>query len=247
MTLFLVAVTLGLDPGTLAERFPCEVTSRLHVPAEEQAFYIKLVNTAYGGALGGNQYLLVVDRNPHVQAAFLLFRTATGDTTWIGATPVSTGRPGAFEYFATPVGIFPHTTANLDFRAEGTQNKNGIRGYGLKGMRVFDFGWVKANKGWGNGGESLMRLQVHATDPDRLEPNLGIPLSKGCIRVPATLNTFLDRYALLDADYAAAGHPFFVLRPDRTPAPWPGRDLLVLDSQRTARPVWSPKPNSPLR
>ena len=30
-------------------------------------------------------------------------------------------------------------------------------------MRVFDFGWQMAEKGWGKGGEGVIRLQMHAT------------------------------------------------------------------------------------
>ena len=44
------------------------------------------------------------------------------------------------------------------------------------------FGWVIAERGWGAGGMSPMRLQMHATDPDRLEPRLGRAESKGWIR-----------------------------------------------------------------
>jgi hypothetical protein len=36
--------------------------------------------------------------------------------------------------------VFEHTLDNPDFRAEGTVNEFGIRGYGTKGMRIFDFG-----------------------------------------------------------------------------------------------------------
>ena len=50
-------------------------------------------------------------------------------------------------------------------RAEGTRNALGIRGYGERGMRVYDFGWVMGDRGWGTGGRSAMRLQMHATDP----------------------------------------------------------------------------------
>ena len=56
-------------------------------------------------------------------------------------------------------------------RARGTSL--GIRGYGVKGMRVFDFGWVTGERTWGDGGLSPMRLQLHSTDPDVLEPRLG--------------------------------------------------------------------------
>jgi hypothetical protein len=90
-----------------------------------------------------------------------------------------------------------------------------------------------------------MRLQLHATDPDLLEPLLGVRRSKGCIRIPASLNLFIDRHGLLDAEYERAlleGRHFWVLRADRTPAPTPGRYLVIVDSQRAARPDWSPLP-----
>jgi hypothetical protein len=109
---------------------------------------------------------------------------------------------------------------------------------------VFDFGWVMARRGW-RSGEQAMRLQVHATDPVLLEPRLGERASKGCIRVPASVNEFLDRYGLLDAAYEEAlarGARFWVLRADRSPTPWSGRWLIIIDSGRAQRPAWSPAP-----
>jgi hypothetical protein len=191
--------------------------------------------------------LLLVDRSVHVQAAFLVLRTDEPGWHWLGAAPVSTGRAGSFDHFVTPIGVFEHSLANPDFRAEGTFNANGIRGYGAKGMRVFDFGWRQAERGWGQGGCSPMRLQMHATDPDRLEPRLGLAASKGCIRIPASFNVFLDRHGVLDADYVAAraeGRSLWVLRPDWAPMPWPGRYLVVVDSGATTRPDWSPRPGA---
>ena len=114
---------------------------------------------------------------------------------------------------------------NPDFRAEGSFNKNHIRGYGLRGRRVFDFGWQSAERGWGKGGVSRMRLQMHATDPGVLEPRLGRVASEGCISIPATLNVFLDRYGVLDADYEeaiAAGKAQWVIRPAPPARPSPG-------------------------
>ena len=87
-----------------------------------------------------------------------------------------------------------------------------------------------------------MRLQLHATDRDKLEPRLGERASKGCIRVPAAMNRFIDHHGVLDAAYDAAfaqGRTFWVLRPDRQPTPWSGRYLLVIDSNRSARPPWA--------
>jgi hypothetical protein len=222
-----------------------DVDMRLDLPIEEVRSYADLASGILHNA-GLHQlqreYLALVDRNPNVQAIILYWIDSEGTLQPIGASPVSTGKPGNFDYFETPIGIFQHTIENLDFRAEGTKNVNGIRGYGVQGMRVFDFGWQKANKGWGDKALSDMRLQMHATDPDFLEPKLGTLQSKGCIRIPATLNRFIDQYGLLDADYENAiahGKPFWVLLPDRRPTRWPGRYLIVLDTLRQYRPNWA--------
>jgi hypothetical protein len=230
------------------ERFVAEVDRRLEVPAEAQTDYLRLLDEALaraGLAELPPQHLLLVDRSEQVQAVVLLLRTPQASWQWIGASPVSTGRTGSFEHFRTPLGVFAHSLDNPDFRAEGTFNSNGIRGYGLRGMRIFDFGWVQAERGWGRGGFSPMRLQMHATDPTFLEPRLGRADSKGCIRIPATLNVFLDRHGVLDADYEQAlarGDPLWVMRADRQPLPWPGRWLVIVDSKPPQRPPWAPLP-----
>lgn len=232
------------------EKFTQEVDRRLDVPTEAQQRYLALLDATLANAGLTNlpaQTLVLVDRSVQVQAAFVLLRTSEKGWFWLGASPVSTGRVGAFDHFRTPAGVFAHSLDNPDFRAEGTFNSNHIRGYGVRGMRVFDFGWTQAERGWGEGGQSTMRLQMHATDPDTLEPRLGQAESKGCIRIAATLNVFLDRHGLLDADYEQAlarGKPLWVLRADRTPVPWPGRYLVIVDSQATERPVWSPLPGA---
>src|SRR5215467_13513118 len=100
-----------------------------------------------------------------------------------------------------------------------------------------------------------MRLQMHATDPEFLDARLGTIQSKGCIRIPATLNTFIDRHGILDADYElgmAAGQTFSVLSKVREPTPWSGRYLVIVDTGRTSRPSWSPmrrkrRPSGPPR
>lgn len=237
---------LALEPHSdqekLVSRFNQDVDRRLALPDSEKLFYAALLEEALiasGISASRSQYFLLVDRNPNLQFAMILWRSHEGSLHCIGATQVSTGKPGSFEHFATPVGVFAHTTANPDYRAEGTKNENGIRGYGLKGMRVYDFGWQVAKKGWGNRALSHMRLQVHATDPDRLESRLGTRQSLGCIRIPATLNTFLDRYAILDFEY---GETNWVLSPSRQPTPWSGTYLVVVDSLRSARPSWASLP-----
>jgi hypothetical protein len=153
----------------------------------------------------------------------------------VGGTRVSTGQAGRRGYYLTPLGVFAHTDAILDWRAEGTFNANGIRGLGLRGMRVWDFGWQEATKGWRADGErGPIRLLLHATDPDRLEQRLGQPASQGCVRIPAAMNRFLDRHGVLDADIESAARtdPRFaaLLLPDREPTPLAGRLLVVVDS-----------------
>ncbi|WP_338156806.1 hypothetical protein [Burkholderia multivorans] len=233
----------------MRKRFAQEVTRRLNVPANEQRAYGERLQRALAAAdladLAG-EYVAMVDRAPNVQALFIYFR-ATPANAWllIGAAPVATGLPGQYDHFLTPLGVFHHSPDHMDFRAEGTTNENGIRGYGHRDMRIFDFGWIDGERGWGKGGKSAMRFQMHATDPDRLEPLLGIRHSKGCVRIPASLNTFLDRHGILDDDYQArveAGKSLWVLRGDREISPIAGRYLVVIDSARKTRPAWSPLP-----
>ncbi|MDZ4146496.1 MAG: L,D-transpeptidase [Burkholderiales bacterium] len=237
-------------PPQWREKFALEVDRRLDVPAQAQQRYLALLDAALANAGLADlpmQTLVLVDRSVQVQAAFVVLRTPEKGWFWLGASPVSTGRVGSFDHFRTPVGVFAHSLDNPDFRSEGTYNQNHIRGYGERGMRVFDFGWTQAERGWGAGGQSTMRLQMHATDPDTLEPRLARPESKGCIRIAATLNVFLDRYGVLDADYEQAlarGRSLWVMRADRTPVPWPGRYLVIVDSQATERPAWSPMPGA---
>ena len=238
----------------LREVFAQDVTRRLRLPVAEQRAYADRLQTALEadelGSLSG-EYVVLVDRNPSVQALLIYFRAVPADN-WqmIGASPVSTGRPGEYDHFVTPLGVFEHTPDNMDFRSEGTQNDNHIRGYGRRDMRIFDLGWAQGERGWGKGGMSQMRFQMHATDPDRLEPLLGIRHSKGCVRIPASLNTFLDHYGILDAEYAQlvdSGQSLWVLKSDRQIMPWAGRYIVVVDSQRKSRPAWSPAPGAMAR
>lgn len=189
----------------LSQAFASEVDRRLEVPAAAQRAYAWRLQKALahdGHADLARQYVVLVDRAPAVQALFLFWRAEKGQP-WrlVGASPVSTGMPGQYEHFITPVGVFDHTPDTMDYRAEGTVNDNGIRGYGRKGMRVYDLGWQEAERGWGKPARSKMRFQMHATDPDRLEWLLGERHSKGCVRIPGTLNVFLDKHGVLDAEY----------------------------------------------
>jgi hypothetical protein len=234
----------------LATLFRQRVDHRVDVPLPEQRQYAKLLGQALADAGFGDapaQYVLLVDRNASVQTAMIFWKSESGEFVFIGASQASSGQPGRFEHFETPVGVFPHTLDNPDFRAEGTRNEFGVLGYGRKGMRVYDFGWVNAPRGWGDGHQSVMRLQLHSTDPELLEPRLGTIQSKGCIRISASLNRFIDRYGILDGEYERAlanGETFWVLSADREPTSWSGQFLVVVDTERHRRPGWSPKPPS---
>lgn len=245
------ALSYAEDGASLALAFRHEVDRRFDIPQQDQERYAQLLESALASAgtpILKSQYVVMVDRSPFVQAIFVYWldlQASSNRLYFIGASPASTGKPGQFDYFITPVGVFAHTLENKDYRAEGTPNSFGIRALGHKGMRAYDFGWTLGERGWGHGGLGQMRLLMHTTDPDYLEQYLGRAMSKGCIRIPATLNTFIDLYGILDADYEQAlanGKKLWVIRPDRTPTPWSGRYLVIVDSNSLARPSWSPEP-----
>jgi hypothetical protein len=215
---------------------------------------------ATGQTVGTPQIVLVVDRNPAVERLYVMFARPGGAQTWrdLGSVRVSTGQAGRKDYYITPVGVFAHTDAILDFRAQGTYNEHHVRGLGLAGMRVWDFGWQWALKGWhtdGEGGD--IRLQMHATDPKLLEGRLGRPASEGCVRLSSSMNRFLDRHGVLDVDYEYAASQDIryraLLAPDRTPTPLAGRLLVVIDSSlppdapptAASRPPNWPRPELP--
>ncbi len=186
-------------------------------------------------AIAQPQLLVVVDRDPAVQELRIILAQPNASWQVIGGSKVSTGQSGRRGYFITPIGVFLHTDGILDYRALGTYNENHIRGLGLKGMRVWDFGWQTAQKGWRDEPDPAeIRLQMHATDPDYLEQRLGRPASEGCVRIPAAMDRFLDVHGVLDADYERAARDDAklnsILSRDRIPTPLAGDALVVVDS-----------------
>ncbi|MDQ7832068.1 MAG: L,D-transpeptidase [Desulfovibrionaceae bacterium] len=183
-----------------------------------------------------SQYFVYVDRNPDRQLIFLGFYDASGGKAeLVGGDLVSTGllRRGQ-DSFLTPTGVFEHLPDNFGFRAQGTKNQHGWRGFGGKGSRVWDFGFQQSPREFRQGVyESQMRLLMHATDPDQGEPRLGRMDSKGCVRVSSDMNRFLDRRSILDRHYerlAAEKPGLWLLAPDRTPVSAPGSFLVVGDT-----------------
>lgn len=185
------------------------------------------------------QILVVVNRNPKVQALcfILAFPKGMGEWMALGGGHVSTGKKGRKLYYITPVGVFMNTTERLGYRALGTKNKFGIRGNGTKGMRVWDFGWQWAEKGWLPGRvKGQIRLEMHATDPVFLEPRLGYSASEGCVRIAADMNRFIDYYGIIDVLYEQAAKQNkryeAILLKNRQATPIAGDLLVVIDSSK---------------
>ena len=237
------ALDVNAESARLRAVLMQEVPSVITDKSEREQAWIdqaKAAMAAGGPTIDRPQFLVVVDRNPGVQQMRIVLARPNGAWESLGGSKASTGQTGRRDYYLTPIGVFLHTDAILDWRAEGTFNANHIRGLGLKGMRVWDFGWQLATKGWGPGEEQgEIRLLLHATDPVYLEQRLGHPASKGCVRIPAAMNRFLDHYGILDADYeqVAKGDPRFeaVLLPARAPTPLAGNALVVVDSSERSR------------
>jgi len=124
----------------LAAAFEVTVAQRLRPPSEAIERYARLLDKSLadaGARIEASHFVVLVDRSPQVQA-LLLFWGRGQAWQLVGASPVSTGQPGRFDHFVTPTGVYGHSLDNMDFRALGTKNELGIRGYGRKGMRVFD-------------------------------------------------------------------------------------------------------------
>lgn len=172
------------------------------------------------------EFIVLVNRHPNVQHAAIAL--TNGDKlAFIGAAKVSTGDLNRAGHFATPLGIFENKREFGNYRAEGTRNSHGIRGYGVKGMRVFDFGWNPSIASWGARHTGDIRLQLHATDPDHLEPRLGKPASKGCVRVPSGFNRFMDEYGVLDQHYTPDNA--WVLSKKKALSAYDGRYMIVME------------------
>lgn len=180
-----------------------------------------------------SQFFYFVDRNFEKQiGAVVWYDSATKKAGIIGADKVSTGNPKRKGHFETPIGVFANTVSNFNYRAEGTKNKKGWRGLGAKGSRVWDFGWQNTSH---TGGSRSIRLLLHATDPEQGEVRLGKVDSKGCVRISAKMNRFLDKFGVLDAEYEARSSEKrfgWLLKKDRTPVKYAGKYLLVEESKQ---------------
>ena len=234
-------LTIGLEMLRLQDALTHEVPHLVPRTAASDAAWVAFARAETEGAemvIDRPQLLVAVDRNPLVQQLAIVLASPDGEWQTVGGTKVSTGSAGRFDHYITPCGVFRLTEAVLGYRAEGTLNENGIRGLGAKGMRVWDFGWQVAMKGWavspGKPDRTPIRLMMHATDPARLEGRIGRPASQGCIRIPSAMNRFLDRHGVLDSEYERLATTDIrfrsLLLPGREPTPLAGNTLVVVDS-----------------
>lgn len=185
-------------------------------------------------------YFLYIDRSKAQQLALVgFFDPQRREILPVGLDLISSGDMGkGKDHYLTPEGVFENTVENFGYRALGTPNQDGWMGLGAKGSRVWDFGFQPALRLYhGRPALAEMRLLVHATDPVHGEPRLGRTDSKGCVRISAGLNDFLDRWAILDGNYeewARRKGRTWLLRQDRTPVADPGRYLFIGDSSDQA-------------
>jgi hypothetical protein len=180
------------------------------------------------------QLVLIVDRAPRGQLLAMVLARPDGDWTILGTSRVSTGKPGRLQHFKTPVGVLLNDGSEIGYRAQGTFNQNHIRGLGVKGMRVWDFGWQTTDD-WRTPGATMeVRVEMHATDPSVLEERIGRADSEGCIRLPDALNRFLDRHGIIDAAIEQLGETDIgyraLLSPRLDPTPLAGDAVIVVDS-----------------
>lgn len=81
----------------MAAEFQREVKPRLQIPDADTVAYAARLQDALDTAkvtLTVSQFVVLVDRNPNVQAALVFWGSATDGWRLVGATPVSTGLPG---------------------------------------------------------------------------------------------------------------------------------------------------------
>ncbi|WP_227323003.1 L,D-transpeptidase [Acidisoma silvae] len=239
-------VMVRQDADLIAAAMAAEVPHALALSPERQDVLIGLAKTM---AENGHffvrrpQLVLVVDRALKGQTLSVTLAQPDGDWVILGTRSVSTGKPGRKEHFKTPVGVLLNDGSELGYRAQGTYNENHIRGLGVKGMRVWDFGWQTSDDWRTPGATMQVRVEMHATDPAVLAARLGRADSEGCIRLPEAVNRFLDRHGIIDADIEKLGETDngyrALLSPYLTPTALAGVAVIVVD---TSEPWAKPYP-----
>ena len=250
--LSLLAVSAQIVDSWEIQRMQNEFESRVGLMVLEEDYSRLILADAADKieSIKGNvpsQYFVYADRNPKKQMILVcFFDSATRRITIIGADKISTGNPKRSGHFLTPTGVFENSLKNPSYRALGTKNANGWRGFGVKNSRVWDFGWQETTDK--NNQKTEIRMLMHATDPDFGEKKLGQVESKGCVRISAKLDKFLDHYGIIDKDYEEhkqLTNPSWLLAADREPVIAAGKYLLIGDSEEASHnpeipAIWEP-------
>ncbi|WP_419758365.1 L,D-transpeptidase [Acidisoma sp.] len=238
------------EATTLRQAMAAEVAGAVQLTSAKEQALIVLAQRIAGQDhlfIRQPQLVLIVDRAPQGQLMAMTLAQPDGDWEVLGARHVSTGKPGRLQHFKTPVGVLLNDGSELGYRAQGTFNQNHIRGLGVKGMRVWDFGWQTSDD-WRTPGATMeVRVEMHATDPDVLEERIGRADSEGCIRLPDSLNRFLDRRGIIDADIERLGQNDIgyraLLSPELEPTPLAGDAVIVVDSSEPSVKPYPPVTN----
>jgi hypothetical protein len=236
------------DAAELREAMASEVPDAVDLSPENERSLIALgQQMAAEGHLfiREPQLVLIVDRAPRAQLLAMTLARPDGDWQILGTRHVSTGKPGRLQHFKTPVGVLLNDGSEIGYRAQGTFNQYHIRGLGVRGMRVWDFGWQTSDDWRTPGATMAVRVEMHATDPSVLEERIGRADSEGCIRLPDQLNRFLDRHGIIDAAIERLGNSDSgyraLLSPHLDPTPLAGEAVIVVDSSEPWAKPYAPE------
>ncbi len=246
----LSASEIADDADQVREEMAEAVPGEIHLSAARQQALIALgqqMAAADNLFIRRPQLVLIVDRASTAQVMAVTLAQPGGDWRILGTARVSTGKPGRKQHFKTPVGVLLNDGSELGYRAQGTYNQNHIRGLGVKGMRVWDFGWQTSDDWRTPGATMAVRVEMHATDPSVLEQRIGRADSEGCIRLPDALNKFLDRHGIIDADLERLAETDIgyraLLSPYLQPTALAGDAVIVVDSSEPWAKPYPPETN----
>jgi hypothetical protein len=239
---------VAMDADLIAAAMAREAPAPVSLSAERQQALVSLAQqmaTEDHLFIRQPQLVLIVDRAPHAQLLAMTLAEPDGGWRILGARHVSTGKPGRLQHFKTPVGVLLNDGSEIGYRAQGTFNQYHIRGLGVKGMRVWDFGWQTTDD-WRTPGATMeVRVEMHATDPSVLEARIGRADSEGCVRLPDSLNRFLDRHGIIDAAIERLGDSDSgyraLLSPELDPTPLAGDAVIVIDSSEPGAKPYPPE------
>ena len=188
LALGLAACTAIAQPEPAVEfagRYAHEVDRRLSLPpAEAQSYAARLFDALATAGYREPQFAVMVDRSPMVQAVFVYW--GSPDQGMVARRRLAgLDRPARrVRALRDAAGRIRALAGESGFsrRRHAQQERHPRLRHGRDARLRFRLG--AAPRTWGARGPGVMRLQMHATDKELLEPLLGVRHSKGCIRIP---------------------------------------------------------------